>query len=195
MFHCNGWCFPWAVTGAGRAPRAAAQGRPAARVAGCSSEEGVTHLQRRADRADHADQRSRGTGGTAGAPAAHRHRRRPAVAHAAGAVGGDRRRADAPLRPDRDLRPAHHLRLAPGMGRARDAEGRARLRARQGVPHLVACELRVVDADMQRRPRRRRHDGRGGDARQQRDGRLLRRPRRHGARRSAAAGSIRATSP
>ena len=27
MFHCNGWCFPWAVTAARRHARAAAQGR------------------------------------------------------------------------------------------------------------------------------------------------------------------------
>src|SRR5262249_22241128 len=30
----------------------------------------------------------------------------------------------------------------------RDVDVRARLRARQGVPNVVACELRVVDGDM-----------------------------------------------
>ena len=28
MFHCNGWCFTWAVTAAGATPRVPADGRP-----------------------------------------------------------------------------------------------------------------------------------------------------------------------
>ena len=172
MFHCNGWCFPWAVTGAGARHVLLRKVDPPL-VWRLIAEEGVTHFNGAPtvlimlinDPSAPAGRLARplriATGGAPPSPTLLR------------AVGGDRRRADTPLRADRDVRPAHHLRLAPGVGRPR--RGGARQTARPpGRAHLVACELRVVDADMQRRARRRRDAGRGGDARQQRDGRLLR---------------------
>ena len=44
MFHCNGWCFPWAVTAAVGAPTSACA-RSSRRTSGSSFEsEGVTHF-------------------------------------------------------------------------------------------------------------------------------------------------------
>jgi fatty-acyl-CoA synthase len=43
MFHCNGWCFPWAVTAAG-ATHLCLRGFDAGRVWNLMREEGVTHL-------------------------------------------------------------------------------------------------------------------------------------------------------
>ena len=54
---------------------------------------------------------------------------------------------------------------------------RARLKARQGVGYLIADDVRVVDERDARRSRRRRDDGRGHHARQQRHEGLLRRSR------------------
>ena len=48
MFHCNGWCFPWAVTAVGGAPRVPAHGRSRARL-GADRRRGRDALQRRAD--------------------------------------------------------------------------------------------------------------------------------------------------
>ena len=46
-----------------------------------------------------------------------------------------------------DLRPAQYLRLARRVGCA--PSGRARKKARQGVPYIIAEEMRVVDDAMQ----------------------------------------------
>ena len=43
MFHCNGWCFPWAVTAAAGTHVLPARGRPG-RVWRAAREEGVTHF-------------------------------------------------------------------------------------------------------------------------------------------------------
>ena len=44
MFHCNGWCFPWALAAVGRDERVHARGwRPAPSTAAIA-EEGVTHM-------------------------------------------------------------------------------------------------------------------------------------------------------
>ena len=51
MFHCNGWCFPWAVTAVGGHARLPAQGRPGPDL-GPDRRRGRHPLQRRADRAD-----------------------------------------------------------------------------------------------------------------------------------------------
>ena len=48
MFHCNGWCFPWAVTAVG-APRDHARGRPRTHL-GADRRRGDHPLQRRPDR-------------------------------------------------------------------------------------------------------------------------------------------------
>ena len=71
---------------------------------------------------------------------------------------------------------------------------RATLLARQGQAYPSADLVRVVDDDMNDVPRDGDDDGRGRDARQQRDGRLLRRSRKRPPPPSAAAGSTPATS-
>ena len=43
MFHCNGWCFPWAVTAAGAAHVCLRQDRPGRDLA-LLREEGITHF-------------------------------------------------------------------------------------------------------------------------------------------------------
>ena len=59
------------------------------------------------------------------------------------------------------------------------AAERAQIKARQGVPYVIAgTDLRVVDHAHARRARRRRDHGRSAHARQQRDARLLRQSRR-----------------
>ena len=78
MFHCNGWCFPWAVTAVAGAPRDRARGRPGPRL-GADRARGRDALQRRAD-------------------GAHRRRRPPVGAPARAARDGARR---PPRRPRR----------------------------------------------------------------------------------------------
>ena len=123
MFHCNGWCFPWAIAAlAGtnvclRKVEAGADLRrhpPPSRHA----------LLRRADRAHHADQRPGRTEGGHRPPGLRARGGR-------GAAGGDDRghgalgrRHHPRLRADRGLRPVGHLRAAPGMERARSRQSR-----------------------------------------------------------------------
>ena len=59
MFHCNGWCFTWAVTARRRDARLPAEGRPAARLA-ADRRRGRHAPVRRADRARHARRRRGG---------------------------------------------------------------------------------------------------------------------------------------
>src|SRR2546427_256674 len=70
------------------------------------------------------------------------------VAHAARAVGSDRRGDQPHLRPHRDLRAAHRVRLAPGVERARPRDPRAPARpAGGGQPdRLRAPRRRPGDA-------------------------------------------------
>ena len=50
MFHCNGWCFPWAISAYAGTPRLPAQGRGRVHLSGHCRASGHT-LLRRADRA------------------------------------------------------------------------------------------------------------------------------------------------
>ena len=85
MFHCNGWCFTWAVTAVGGAPRLPAQGRSGA-MWELIEREGVTHFNG-APTVLLGSPRTRPR--TAVERGAHRHdRRRPALADAARADGG-----------------------------------------------------------------------------------------------------------
>ena len=147
MFHCNGWCFPWAVTGAGARHVLLRKVDPPL-VWRLIAEEGVTHFNGAPtvlimlinDPSAPAGRLARPLRiATGGAPPS------PTLLAQWEAIGGEL---------------THLYGLTETYGPhttcdwhpewdARDAEVRARLRARQGVPHLVACELRVVDADMQ----------------------------------------------
>ena len=81
MFHCDGWCFPWAVTAAG-GTHVCLRAIDADEIWRLLRTEGVTPLLRRADRA-HDDRRdvrprTRGPSSSAGSPSppgAHRPRR------------------------------------------------------------------------------------------------------------------------
>ena len=192
MFHCNGWCFPWAVTAvAARARLPARRSTPAA-IWRLIDEEGVTHFN--------------------GAPTVlsalvEPPGRAPRRAPAHGA-----RRPRAPPSPTLlarmealDFRVVHVYGLTEtygptpsasgsAAGTTLDAAGRARLLARQGLAYRDRRPRPRGRRRDARRAARRRDDGRGRDARQQRDGGLLRRPGGDGARRSAAAGSTPATS-
>ena len=172
MFHCNGWCFTWAVT-AVAARHICLPEMNAERAVKLIQEEGVTHL--------------------CGAPIVvrtlteycSRHGIRfraglkmviaaapppPAVIRAAEAVG---------------IELTHVYGLTETYGPHSvcawhsdwdDAplEKRALLKARQGVPYVVfGTDMRVVDEDMHDVPADATQRGRSGDARQQRDAGLL----------------------
>jgi fatty-acyl-CoA synthase len=147
MFHCNGWCFPWAVTAAGGRHVLLRKVDPPL-VWRLVHDEGVTHLN--------------------GAPTV--------LIMLAHDPGAPRDRLARPLRIATGGAPpsptllaqweaigaelTHLYGLTETYGphvtcdwqpewNAFDADTRARLRARQGVAHLLACELRVVDGAMQ----------------------------------------------
>jgi fatty-acyl-CoA synthase len=170
MYHCNGWCFPWAVTGIG-ATHVCLPKVDAARVLSLIEAEQVRPLLRRTDGADHA-----GDGMPAGVsfcpPVDRRDGGSPTAASnysADGRIGGnDYSRIWA----DRNLRTAYGLRVEARMGwvvarRTRPPQSApgCRLPARTGT----SCGGRG-DA---RCPGGRRHPGGGGDARQQCDEGLL----------------------
>ena len=114
MFHCNGWCYPWAVTAVGGVHvmlRALDPGTVWRHI----REDGVTHFNAAptvliglVNHPDAAPAPRIGAGG---------YRRCSPVADAAVPARGAQHRRDPPLRPDRDLRPVADLRLAPRVGR------------------------------------------------------------------------------
>ena len=118
MFHCNGWCFSWAVTAVGGVhlclPRLEAEPDLAAHARVRRHP-----FLRRADGADDDDLGSGGRQGQAAAPGAHRHRRRAADARIARTAGRTRHGHHAPVWPDRNLWPVRGLRVAQ---RLEDAE-------------------------------------------------------------------------
>jgi fatty-acyl-CoA synthase len=150
MFHCNGWCFPWAFTGAGGRHLLLRKIEPPA-VWRLIREEGVTHFN--------------------GAPTV--------LIMLINDPSAPKGRLERPLRIATGGAPPSPTLLAqwetigaelthlygltetygphtycdwhPEWQRL-DAEERARLRARQGVASAVACEVRVVDEEMRDAP-------------------------------------------
>ncbi len=143
MFHCNGWCYPWAVTAAGGVHVALRQVRPEA-VWTAIRDQGITHLNAAPTvltmlAAD-----------PGAAPA-------PAPVHVA--VGG------APPSPsllarlsELNLHVTHLYGLTESYGPAiicdwrpewdsLPADEQARRKARQGVANIASAPLRVVSAD------------------------------------------------
>ena len=151
MFHCNGWCVPWAVRR--REARTSACARSTRAHLGALRRRGRDALQRCADRAL----------GIVGHDGAHPLEQRVTVPTAA---RRPRRRSlarmreptctRASLRADRDLRPGHGLQPASGVGRAATTEEQAELLSRQGQTYNGSDLVRVVDDDMRDVPRRRR---------------------------------------
>src|SRR6266566_3773915 len=119
LFHCNGWCFPWGVTGAGGRHLLLRKVDPPL-VWRLVREEGVTHFN--------------------GAPTVLIMLINDPLAPTC--------RLPHPLRVATGGAPPSPTLLAQWERIAHDPEMRARLRARQGVANLVACELRVVDQEM-----------------------------------------------
>ena len=146
LFHCNGWCFPWGVTGAGGRHLLLRKVDPPL-VWRLVREQGVTHFNGAptvlimlindpsapSGRLPHPLRIA-----TGGAPPS------PTLLAQWEAIGAEI---------------SHIYGLTETYGphtvcdwhpewSAHDPETRARLRARQGVANLIACELRVVDQEM-----------------------------------------------
>jgi fatty-acyl-CoA synthase len=143
MFHCNGWCFPWAVTAAAGTHVCLRKVEPA-EVWRLIREEGVTHLNGAptvlsmlayAPEAGRIERTVRVA--TGGAPPS------PAILRRMGELGFD---------------VTHLYGLTETFGPAMicdwrpewdglDAGAQARLKARQGVGNMIACTARVIAAD------------------------------------------------
>jgi fatty-acyl-CoA synthase len=147
LFHCNGWCFSWAVTAAGARNVCLRQVDPK-RVVELIQQEGVTHLcgapvvvsSLTHYCASHKIRFDRGLRIiTAGAPPS------PAVIRAAEEIGADVAHAYGLT----ETYGPHTICAWREEWDALPVEERARLKARQGVPYLIAgTDLRVVDEDM-----------------------------------------------
>jgi fatty-acyl-CoA synthase len=146
MFHCNGWCFPWAVTAAAATHVCLSRMDPA-EVWRLIREEGVTHLNAAPavlSMLAYAPEAGDGLPGdrvvrcaTGGAPPSPAILRRMAelgfeVTHLYGLTETFGPAMICDWRPEWD---------------ALDGDGRARMKARQGVGNMVAVTPRVVDAD------------------------------------------------
>jgi fatty-acyl-CoA synthase len=146
LFHCNGWCFPWAVTGAGGTHVMLRQVDPA-RIRALIDAEGVTHFngaptvllmiaESEAFRGARFEPKLRvATGGAPPSPTILRRMEELGirVIHLYG------------------LTETYGPHVYCEMQRAwedLDVEGRARVMARQGVPYHHAIHLRVVDEEM-----------------------------------------------
>ena len=147
LFHCNGWCFPWAVTAAGARHVCLRQVDPR-KIVELIRAEGVTHLCGApvvvSTLTEYcAANGIRFAGGlkivTAGAPPS------PAVIRAAEEMGADLAHAYGLT----ETYGPHTICAWHPEWDALPAAERAQIRARQGVPYLVAgTDLRVVDGDM-----------------------------------------------
>jgi fatty-acyl-CoA synthase len=146
LFHCNGWCFPWAVTGAGGTHVMLRAVEPA-KIRSLIEREGVTHFngaptvllmlaESEAFRGARFEPPLRVA--TGGAPPS------PTILRRMEELG---------------IRVIHLYGLTETYGphvycemqrdwESLDVEGRARVMARQGVPYHHAIHLRVVDEEM-----------------------------------------------
>jgi fatty-acyl-CoA synthase len=147
LFHCNGWCFPWAVTAAG-ARHVCMRHVDPEKIVELIRAEGVTHLCGApvvvGTLAEYCAAKGiRFEGGlqivTAGAPPS------PAVIRAAGEMGASLAHAYGLT----ETYGPHTICAWHPEWDALPAAERARMKARQGVPYIVAggC-LRVVDPQM-----------------------------------------------
>ena len=147
MFHCNGWCFTWAVTGAGSRHIMLRQVAPA-RIAELIQSEGVTHLCGAPIVIGALTQYCANNGIRfehglkiimAGAPPS------PAVIRAAGEMGADIAHAYGLT----ETYGPHTICAWQKEWDELPMAERAQRKARQGVGYIVAgTDVRVVDADM-----------------------------------------------
>jgi fatty-acyl-CoA synthase len=145
MFHCNGWCFPWAVTAAAATHVCLPKVEPA-KVWQLIREEGVTHLNGAptvlsmlayAKEAGPVDPPVRVA--TGGAPPS------PAILRRMGELGFDVTHLYGLTE---TFGPAMICDWRPEWN-ALDAEEQARLKARQGVGNMISCRARVIGEDGQ----------------------------------------------
>jgi fatty-acyl-CoA synthase len=146
LFHCNGWCFPWAVSGAGASHVMLRAVEPQT-IRGLIEREGVTHFngaptvllllaESEAFREVHFDPPLRvATGGAPPSPTILRRMEELGiqVTHLYGLT--------------ETYGPHVYCEMQPGWEKL-DVEGRAAMMARQGVPYHHALHLRVVDEEM-----------------------------------------------
>ncbi len=146
LFHCNGWCFPWAVTAAA-GTHVMLRGINPAEILRLIQSEGVTHLNgaptvllmlSEAPEAAglHFDPPLRiATGGAPPSPTllARMEQLGARITHLYGLT--------------ETYGPHVTCEMQPGW-ESLDVEGRARVLSRQGVPHVTATHLRVVDEQM-----------------------------------------------
>lgn len=147
LFHCNGWCFSWAVTAAGGRNICLRQVDPV-KIVELIQQEGVTHLCGAPVVVGSLTQYCAGNGirfehglkiVTAGAPPS------PAVIRAAEAIGADVAHAYGLT----ETYGPHSICAWHEEWDALSTDERARLKARQGVPYLIAgTDMRVVDENM-----------------------------------------------
>jgi fatty-acyl-CoA synthase len=147
MFHCNGWCFPWAVTAAGATHVTLRRVEPA-RIAAAIANDGVTHFSA-APTVLVALANAPGTVPfprpvtitTAGAPPS------PTTIGQIEALGGTVNHVYGLTETYGPITAC--VWKAPQWDGA-DAHERARLKSRQGVPMITvrASDVRVVDADL-----------------------------------------------
>jgi len=147
LFHCNGWCFPWAVTAVGGRHVCLRQVDPA-RVVELIRQEGVTHLCGAPVVVGTLTQYCSANGirfenglkiVTAGAPPS------PAVIRAAEGIGADLAHAYGLT----ETYGPHTICAWRTEWNSLPPHDRAQLKARQGVPYLIAgTDLRVVDSQM-----------------------------------------------
>jgi fatty-acyl-CoA synthase len=151
LFHCNGWCFPWAVTAVGGRHVCLRQVDPA-RIVELIRSEGVTHLCGApvvvATLAQYCAANGIRFEGlkmvTAGAPPS------PAVIRAAEEMGADLAHAYGLT----ETYGPHTICAWHPEWNALGIADRAQIKARQGVPYVIAgTDLRVVDTQMRDIPR------------------------------------------
>lgn len=144
MFHCNGWCFPWAVTAAAATHVCLPKVSPS-EVWRLIHEESVTHLNGAPtvlSMLAHAEEATRIEGesirvATGGAPPSPAILRQMAslgfeVTHLYGLTETYGPAAICDWRPEWDQL---------------DLQAQARMKARQGVGNMISCTVRVVTAD------------------------------------------------
>jgi fatty-acyl-CoA synthase len=152
LFHCNGWCFPWAVTAVGGRHICLRQVDPA-RMVELIRNEGVTHMCGAPVVVSTLTQYCAANGirferglkiVTAGAPPS------PAVIRAAEEIGADVAHAYGLT----ETYGPHTICAWRAEWNALPIADRAQIKARQGVPYLIAgTDLRVVDLHMNDVPR------------------------------------------
>jgi fatty-acyl-CoA synthase len=144
MFHCNGWCFPWAVTGAAARHVCLRKVEPEA-VWSLIRSEGVTHFEGAPTVLTMLASSDAAEGGAGrpiraqvgGAPPS------PAVLARMAELGVDVTHLYGLTE---TFGPAAICDWKPAWD-ALDGREQARLRARQGVGNMISVPLRVVDAD------------------------------------------------